>query len=481
MQTIRGTNMQTIKGTKQTNLYPLMFICLTVFITFLLTSCGSTSTTKPGNPTDQQKRAAQEAAKQQATATQSLDDQEKRLSLMQKKLEQDALAQQKEAEESRATMTAEMSKLTELMEQLASKDEATGVTSDQAEMITNSDGTITLGLKDYLASLGAPTNASNSGSKENGFMPFAYSNNSRPGYTRTPLMSSQEPTPFPRMFPPTGSPTVINAGMSSAAWVSQSWLPRVQADYTRISPLCDPSNSTGYSNCPVQDYPFFVSVGDELGPQMLERYYQAERELLVCSNGRFNQSYFDNYLAGFIRGQGQDNWLSDIQIVININVYFRGQKMAEHIYDQYSYAPIVIHRLMQSFRREYEKYITGGNCFTPPVPQPCVTSFMAGNYRNNRCGYVPPRIPRCVTANRVYQPIRCRATRCRQYITSNSPFGRGHGRRHGRGHGRRHGRGRGQFQMSISGQTTQIASNPYTGSVNITDLGWAVIFPDGQI
>ncbi len=453
--------MQTMKESKQTNLYPFMFICLTVLITFLITSCGSNNNPGSGNPTDQQKRAAQEYARQQAASNQSLDDREKRLKLMQQKLENDSLAQQKEAEESRATISAEISKLSELMEALASKDEATRVTNDQAEMITNSDDTITLGLTDYLSSLGAPKSSSNSGSKENTYVPFGYSNTNRPngypGYPRNPLMGSQAPTPFPDLFPPTTGPTITNTGMSNAAWVSQNWFPQVQADYTRISPLCDPSN--GYSNCPVQDYPFFVSVGDQLGPQLLDRYYQAERELLVCSNGRFNQSYFDNYLAGFIQG----NWLNDIRIVININVYFRGQKMAEHMYDQYSYAPVVIHQIIQSFRNEYERYITGGNCHTPPVPQPCVSGYMTGTMMNG-CGYVPPQIPRCVVNNRVYQPIRCRAMRCRQYIINNTPFGLGQGP------------GQGQFHIGFRGQTTQIASNPYTGSFNTSRFGWGVLF-----
>ncbi len=162
--------------------------------------------------------------------------------------------------------------------------------------------------------------------------------------------------------------------------VNQNWEQQLTQNFNQYNTICQ-NNGLG---CPINNYQMFVDSGAQLGNVMFDNFYQAQPNFLTC-NGNFN-----DYFGGFVRG----GWLNEIQVVINVMVFFNGRLINQENYNENQYAPVVIHQLLQAFKAKYQQVLNGGyqhgGCYTPPMPQlpaPCQIGGGVCGYGNMNTGH----------------------------------------------------------------------------------------------
>ncbi len=179
-----------------------------------------------------------------------------------------------------------------------------------------------------------------------------------------------------------GYPTGANPTIQNGDWQNQ-----LNLAYNHYNNLCT-NNGAG---CPIPNYQMFHNSGSQLGSMMFDEFYGANNDFLRC-DGNFN-----DYFGGFVRG----GWLNQIQIVINVLVYFNGRLINQEHFSEHEYAPVVIHQLLDAFRNKYEQYIRDGRCLQPQIilpPAPCQVG--SGN-----CGYGGPMHGQHIQYPNCNQPV----------------------------------------------------------------------------
>lgn len=173
---------------------------------------------------------------------------------------------------------------------------------------------------------------------------------------------------------------------------NNNWFTQLSTDYNHLNSNC----SNFQADCPLTNYQMFHQSGSQLGATLFDRFYQENPRSLVC-NGQFN-----DYFGGFVSG----GWLNEVQVVIDISIYFQGRMIDQIQYNENNYAPVIIYQLMEGFKVRYNAIIEANSCHQAPVIPSCRA--------NQACNLPTITYPQCSSQAFYYQPVRCQNQNCRR-------------------------------------------------------------------